>query len=102
MIGEDYAFDAASFARECLDFPVDAQQKQVLQIGPTRGILNCSRQWGKSTTMAIKAVHRAYFVPKSQVLVIAPTERQSGELVAKAREFLGMVGVKPRGSGRFR
>ncbi len=62
--------------------------------------LNCSRQWGKSTTMAIKAVHRTYFVPKSQVLVVGPSERQSGELVAKAREFLRMVGVKPRGDGR--
>jgi hypothetical protein len=100
VIEAKYSIDAAMFARECLDFPVDAQQQQVLEIGPTRGILNCSRQWGKSTTMAIKAVHRAYFVPKSQVLVIAPTERQSGELVAKAREFLRMVGVKPRGDGR--
>jgi len=95
-----YAFDPTLFARERLEFPVDAQQEKVLALGHSRGILNCSRQWGKSTTMAIKAVHRAYFVPKSQVLVVGPSERQSGELVAKAREFLRMVGVKPRGDGR--
>ena len=35
--------------------------------------------------MSIKALHRAYFVPKSQILVVSPTERQSGELVIPAQ-----------------
>ena len=38
-----------------------------------RGILNCTRQWGKSTMAAAKAVHRAYTRPGSLVLVASPT-----------------------------
>src|ERR1700674_4088317 len=51
--------DAVVFARELLGFMPDAQQEMVLR-GGRRGIVNCTRQWGKSTVTAAKAVHRAY------------------------------------------
>jgi terminase large subunit-like protein len=94
--------DAARFAKEAFGFHPDPVQTQVLQVGHTRGILNCARQWGKSTTMAIKAFHRAYFIAKSQVLVVSPTERQSGELVAKAQDFACQLGLRLKGDGRNR
>src|ERR1700733_9557042 len=64
-----------------------------------RGILNCTRQWGKSTIAAAKAVHRAYTREKSLVLVASPTDRQSAELLRKAAEMVAFLGIRPRGDG---
>ena len=102
MFPGDYALDPVRFAREALGFEPD--EKQTLVLNPTihRGLLNCSRQWGKSTLTAIKAVHWAWFRPGSNVLVVSPTERQSGEFVEKARDFVSMLGVRPRGDGHNR
>ncbi len=51
---------AVEFARLRLAFIPDAVQTAVLQSTAKRRILNCSRQRGKSTVVAAKAVHRAY------------------------------------------
>ncbi len=92
--------DAATFARSRLGFDPDAQQTEVLLSSAKRGILNCSRQWGKSTVTAAKAVHRAFSQPKSLVLVASPSERQSGEFLDdKVTEFVRKLGIKPRGDG---
>ena len=64
-----------------------------------RGILNCTRQWGKSTIAAAKAVHRAFTREKSLVLVASPTDRQSAELVRKAAGMVATLGITPRGDG---
>ena len=48
--------DAVAWAKDQLNFEADAAQAQILAADAKRGILNCSRQWGKSTTSAIKAV----------------------------------------------
>ena len=71
--------DVARFARERLKFEPDERQAEVLLSNAKRGILNCTRQWGKSTVAAVKAVHRAYTEAKSLVLVASPGERQSAE-----------------------
>ena len=94
-----YGLDAVRFARERLGFEPDEQQARVLDVSIHRGILNCCRQWGKSTLMALKAVHWAYTRPKSNVLVVSPSERQSGEFIMKAREFVSDLGIRPRGDG---
>ena len=80
-VGETAAVDAADFARTQLGFVPDAQQTEVLLSNAKRGILNCSRQWGKSTVTAAKAVHRAYTRPGCLVLVASPGERQSAEFL---------------------
>ena len=72
------------WAREVLGFEPDLKQQEVLSANTQRGILNCSRQWGKSTTCAIKAVHYAHFHPDSLVVVASPSFRQSGEFIRKA------------------
>ena len=51
--------DAARFAREAFGFHPDPVQTQILQVGHTRGILNCARQWGKSTVMFRRLFCRA-------------------------------------------
>src|SRR2546427_11360350 len=92
---QEKEMDAVEFARKRLGFEPDATQELVLR-GGRRGLVNCTRQWGKSTVTAAKAVHRAYTRPGSLVLVVAPCGRQSGEFVKKAEEFVGRLGMKIR------
>jgi hypothetical protein len=87
------------FVRERLGFEPDATQREVLESNAKRGILNCSRQWGKSTIAAAKAVYRAYTSPKSLILIASPSERQSAELLRKASEMVSRLGIVPRGDG---
>jgi hypothetical protein len=49
--------------------------------------------------VATKAVHRAFTQEGSLVLVASPTKRQSAEFLRKAAEFVGRLGIKPRGDG---
>ena len=90
---------AAEFARTRLGFAPDELQASVLESQAKRGILNCSRQWGKSTVAAAKAVHRAFTRPGCLVLVASPGERQSAEFLRKASEMVQRAGVAPRGDG---
>jgi Terminase large subunit, T4likevirus-type, N-terminal len=90
--------DIVTFARERLGFDPDEKQELVLR-GGRRGIVNCTRQWGKSTVTAAKAVHRAYSAPGSLTLVVTPSGRQSGEFLRKAEEFVRRLGIKVRGDG---
>ena len=65
--------DIAAFARTMLSFHPDPIQARVLDPNIRRGILNCCRQWGKSTILAIKAVHHAYTHPESLTRCVSPT-----------------------------
>ena len=88
------------FARRQLGFDADERQAGVLASEAKRGILNCTRQWGKSTVAAVKAVHRAMMRAGSLVVVASPTERQSGEFLRKAGELTARLGIRPRGDGK--
>jgi hypothetical protein len=92
--------DAVEFARSRLGIEPDEKQAEVLRSESKRGLLNCSRQWGKSTMAAAKAVHRAYTRPRSLVLVASPSQRQSAEFVLKASEMVARLGIDPRGDGQ--
>src|SRR5438309_1367137 len=70
------AMDVLTFARERLGFEPDALQARVLAASSHRGILCCTRQWGKSTVTALLAVHRAFTCSKSLTLVSSPGQRQ--------------------------
>src|SRR5258708_38233548 len=75
------------WALDRLRFEADAQQSRVLDWTAKRGILNCTRQWGKSTVAAAKAVHRAGHEAESLVLVASPSSRPSRQFLAKAAAF---------------
>ena len=47
--------DVVEFARKRLRFEPGEPQIEVLRSDAKRGILNCTRQWGKSTIAAAKA-----------------------------------------------
>jgi hypothetical protein len=92
--------DPVRFAKELLNFCPDPLQERVLDPRNTHGILNCSRQWGKSTLTALKAVHRACIDNGALVLIVSPSERQSAEFVLKAAQFVRELGVPVKGDGR--
>jgi len=75
-------------------FEPDEPQKRLLTSRALKILVNCTRQWGKSTTAALMAVHQCSAVPGSEVLVVAPAERQSKELVRKARPFIRAAGMR--------
>ena len=91
--------DVVAFARESLAFHPGPDQIQALDPSIRRGLLNCCRQWGKSTTIAIRAVHQALHYPESLTVIASPSGRQSAEFVRKAGGFLRLLGIAPRGDG---
>src|SRR5450432_1985375 len=91
--------DRVAFAREVLGFEPDALQEVALRSWARRLILNCNRQWGKSTIAAIRALHLAWFWPGSRILFVSRVQAQSSGLLEKVREFLPALGVKARGDG---
>jgi len=91
--------DAVSWVRERLGFAPDEAQARLLGSRSSRGILNCTRQWGKSTIAAAKAVHQAMTAAGSLSLVVSPSARQSGEFLRKAEEFVMRLGMRPKGDG---
>ena len=62
--------DIVEFTRQRLGFDPNPLQASMLR-GGRRGIVNCTRQWGKSTVAAAKAVHRAFCQPDSPILVLS-------------------------------
>jgi hypothetical protein len=78
------AMDAVEFARACGIEP-DEWQARVLANPPRRGLLCCSRQSGKSTTTALLALHVAAFEQDSLVVLVAPAQRQSAEMLRTIR-----------------
>jgi hypothetical protein len=94
-----YRVDALRFARERLGFSPDAKQAAVMSGKIRRGLLNCTRQWGKSTITAAMAVHRAWTVPDSLTIAVSPSGRQTGEFLRKASGFVRKLGIRVRGDG---
>ncbi len=91
--------DPVSFAQLFLGITPDERQSVVLRSRSPQLILNCSRQWGKSTVSSVLALHQAHFHPKSLVLVVSPTLRQSGELIRKIMTYLPSLGIRKKGDG---
>jgi hypothetical protein len=93
------AEDAAEWVKTRLGLEADALQAKVLRTASKRGILNCSRQWGKSTITAAKAIHQAYHEAESLTIVVSPSGRQSGEFLRKATGLARKLGIRPKGDG---
>ncbi len=86
------ALDPVIFARSVGITP-DPWQADVLRSRHTRMLLNCSRQSGKSTTTALLALHQAVYVPRSLVLLLSPSLRQSSELFRKVATSYTALGA---------
>lgn len=92
--------DPVAWAQLKFRWEPDPIQTEILRTSAHRLILCCTRQWGKSTVTAIKALHHAWHHPGSLVIVAAPTARQSGEWIEKTTGLLRQLDVHPRGDGR--
>lgn len=97
-----FASDPVLWAEASLGFAPDPVQAKILRSSAPRLMLCCTRQFGKSTITAVKALHYAMAHPGSLVLAAAPTARQSGEWLNKTREFLARLGVRGRSDGNNR
>jgi hypothetical protein len=67
--------------------PPDPWQVRLLRSKADKTLLLCSRQSGKSTVTAALALHEVVFHPKSLVLLLSPSLRQSQELFRKVTDF---------------
>jgi len=90
---------ASEWVRRRLGLAVDDLQGLVLDTKSRRGILNCSRQWGKSTITAAKAMHHAAHEPESLTLVVSPSGRQSAEFLRKVEGFARKAEYPVKGDG---
>lgn len=91
--------DQLAWFRDRLDFHPDPYQAQILLSSSNLGILNCSRQWGKTVTMAAKAVQHAYCAPERMVVVVSPAERQSREFMRRVRAHVRKLGLPLESDG---
>jgi hypothetical protein len=70
----------------------DPWQRDFLLCADRQVLLNCCRQSGKSTATAAGALHTALYAPRSLVLLLSPTLRQSAELFRKVRDAYDALG----------
>ncbi len=91
---------APEFALQTLQFPADATQQEILASPARRVVLCCTRQWGKSTTGAIKALHHALVNAACLVLIASRTRRQAGELLEKIINFSKLLDIPYRRAPR--
>jgi hypothetical protein len=77
---------------EALGITLDAWQIDAAQSQAPRLALNAHRQAGKSLLMALLGVHMILSRPRSLVLTISPTERQSGLLFRRMLDFYRRLG----------
>ena len=92
----------ALFAEAILGLELDERQRELMLTLSRKVVLNCARQWGKSTMAAAKAVHRAMFRAGSLTIVLSPSSRQSAELVRKVRQLAAKAGERVKGDGENR
>lgn len=93
IVAHSRAREDARMALAAARMPPDPWQASLLADPPRRALLVCSRQSGKSTTVAALCV-RAALAGRSAVIV-APSQRQASELLRRAKVLLSALGVRP-------
>ena len=85
----DFAFALApTELMRAAGLDVEPWHRKVLLSSASMLALLCPRQAGKSTTVAVLALHTAIYQPGSNVLVVSPTQGQSDLLFRKITEIL--------------
>lgn len=90
------ALSVSQWAAQSLHFHPDPRQAEILDAPAHRLILLCTRQFGKSTLSAVKALHFALHHPGSLTVVAAPNQRRSAEWIRLVRRFLHTLGLPAR------
>jgi hypothetical protein len=90
-----YAIDAALWARDILDLQLDDWQEDIVRTHGGQLVL-CSRQSGKSHSVAVRALHDLLYRPDTMIIAASPTEDQSKELFRRLTGFYDRVPNAPR------
>src|SRR5438034_4489498 len=77
-----------------LDLEPDPWQVEVLEAGHQRILLNCCRQAGKSTVVAILGLVEALFKPMTRVVLVSRSHRQSREMLKLMGHYYKLLGEK--------
>jgi hypothetical protein len=77
--------DILAWAKHNFAFSPDIRQTEILTAQPGRTLILGARQAGKSTATALKVLWEAIQNPGRQILLAAPSARQSGQIGQKAR-----------------
>ena len=85
--------DPVEFCRKWFNFTPTEYQARLLQDKSKRIVVRWSRQAGKTTTLALRAIWFALRHPKTLTLIVAPSLRQSMILADKLQDFL--TGLPP-------
>ena len=82
---------AKAYMEPVLGLTLDDWQKAFLDDDGKRLLLIIHRQGGKSTAVALKAIHRALYRTNQTVVLISPSQRQSSDLLRTIRKMLEAV-----------
>jgi len=83
--------DPVVFARDFFGFQVNMYQADLLRDRAKRITVCWSRQAGKTTCIALRAIWYACLYPKTLTLIVAPTLRQSMIMCDRIQDFLGSL-----------
>jgi len=86
----------ADWARDKFEFEASPRQTEILNLDAKYLILCCNRQWGKTTTIALKALYEALHKPKLSICVISRTKEQAGLLIEKVSDCAVHLGLRVR------
>jgi hypothetical protein len=95
MMAKDLAraLDPALIAADC-GLTLDRWQADLMRSTAPRVLLLCARQTGKSTVSGLIALATAVLQPGALVLLVSPSQRQSGELFRTVmRHFRALLGA---------
>jgi len=85
---EEVPEDPVKFATDILKFQPNRYQKKLLKDQAKRIVARFSRQAGKTTTIAIRAIWFAAKHPRTVSLIVAPSMRQSMIMMDRIHGFL--------------
>ena len=91
---EEVEGDPVVFAKRFLNFTALPYQERVLADTSKRIAVRMSRQAGKTTTIAVRAIWYAATRPRTLSLIVAPSLRQSMIMMDRVQGLL--YGMKPR------
>ena len=98
-LGSDFAraLDPVRLALDCGITPDDVQTK-LLTSTSRKTLLNCCRQWGKSTTTSLIALPEALSCAPAMIILVSPSQPQSTELFKKIHDFWERLPGAPEAS----
>ena len=86
----------SEWAKAALNFQPAGKQAEVLDTDAKYLILCCNRQWGKTTTIAIKALHHALNTPDQTIVILSRTKHQAAILINRASVFTNRLNIRLR------